>query len=41
MAVLTTLDCLRREAVQGRREDFDRFLSAVPDAEPLPGDERR
>ena len=30
MAVLTTLDFLRREAAQGRRQDFEEFLAAVP-----------
>ena len=38
MAVLKTLDFLRREAEQGRREDFDSYLAAVPDVEPLTGD---
>jgi Arc/MetJ-type ribon-helix-helix transcriptional regulator len=30
MAALRTLDYLRKEAAAGRREDFDRFLAAVP-----------
>jgi hypothetical protein len=30
MAALRTLDYLRREAAGGRREDFERFLTAVP-----------
>ena len=34
MAALVTLDDLRREAAEGKREDFDRFLAAVPDCEP-------
>ena len=34
MAALTTLDYLRREAALGRREDFERFLTAVPHREP-------
>jgi hypothetical protein len=38
MAALRTLDYLRREATGGRREDFDRFLAAVPDVEPSEGD---
>jgi hypothetical protein len=38
MAALRTLDYLRREAAGGKREDFDRFLAAVPDAEPAEGD---
>lgn len=39
MVVLKTLEFLRHEAVQGRREDFDRYLAAIPDAEPVAGDE--
>jgi Arc/MetJ-type ribon-helix-helix transcriptional regulator len=38
MAALRTLDYLRREAANGRREDFDRFLAAVPDREPIETD---
>jgi hypothetical protein len=38
-AVLLTMEYLRRETAAGRREDFDRYLAAVPDAPPLPGDE--
>lgn len=34
MAALMTLDYLRREAAQGEREDFERFLAAVPHLEP-------
>lgn len=34
MAALMTLDFLRREAAQGRREDFERFLAAVPHRAP-------
>jgi len=35
MAALRTLDYLRRQAAEGKREDFDRFLAAVPkDREP-------
>ena len=30
MAAMMTLDHLRREAAQGKREDFERFLAAVP-----------
>jgi hypothetical protein len=30
-ASMLTLDYLRQEAVQGRREDFERYLNAVPD----------
>ncbi|KAB2646062.1 MAG: toxin-antitoxin system HicB family antitoxin [Verrucomicrobia bacterium] len=38
MAALMTLDYLRREAAQGRREDFDRFFAAVPHREPEESD---
>ncbi len=38
LAVVMTMDYLRREAASGRREDFERYLSAVPDAEPLESD---
>jgi hypothetical protein len=38
MAALRTLAYLRNEAAAGRREDFDRFLSAVPDREPTESD---
>ena len=38
MAALRTLDYLRREVANGRREDFDRFLAAVPDREPIDTD---
>ena len=34
MAALMTLDYLRREAAQGRREDFEKFLAAVPHRQP-------
>lgn len=34
MAAVHTLDYLRREAASGKREDFERFLGAVPDAQP-------
>jgi hypothetical protein len=39
LAVVLTMDYLRREASAGRREDFDRYLAAVPDAAP-PEDDR-
>jgi hypothetical protein len=39
LAVVMTMDYLRREAAAGRREDFDKYLAAVPGAPPLPGDE--
>lgn len=38
MASFQTLDYLRREAALGSRADFDRFMRAVPDAEPDAGD---
>lgn len=38
MAALRTLDYLRSEAANGRREDFDRFLAAVPDRPPAETD---
>ena len=38
MAALRTLDYLRNEAANGRREDFDRFLAAVPDHPPIETD---
>jgi predicted transcriptional regulator len=38
LAVVMTMDYLRREAAAGRREDFERYLSAIPDAEPLESD---
>ncbi|MFC3683177.1 YlcI/YnfO family protein [Hydrogenophaga luteola] len=31
LASVLTVDYLRQEASRGRREDFDRFLRAVPD----------
>ena len=39
LAVVMTMDYLRREAAAGRREDFERYLAAVPDVPPQPGDE--
>jgi hypothetical protein len=39
LAVMLTMDYLRREAAEGRREDFDKYLAAVPDAPPAPGDD--
>jgi hypothetical protein len=38
-AVVMTMDYLRREADAGRREDFEKYLAAVPAVPPLPGDE--
>ena len=39
LAVVLTMDYLRREAAAGRREDFEKYLAAVPDAPPQPCDE--
>jgi predicted transcriptional regulator len=38
LAVMLTMDYLRREAAAGRREDFDKYLAAVPDAPPAQND---
>ena len=40
MAALCTLEYLRREAAGGRREDFERFLAAVPDRQPIETDRK-
>ena len=34
LAVIMTMDYLRREATSGRREDFEHYLKAVPDVAP-------
>lgn len=39
LAVMRTMDHLRREAEAGRREDFEHYLAAVPAAHPVAGDE--
>jgi predicted transcriptional regulator len=39
LAVMLTMNYLRREAAAGRREDFERYLAAVPDVPPPAGDE--
>ena len=39
MASVLTLDYLRAEAAQGRREDFLSVLNSVPDAPPMADDE--
>jgi hypothetical protein len=39
LAVMLSMDYLRREAAAGRRVDFERYLAAVPDLHPAPGDE--
>ncbi len=38
LAVMLTMDFLRREANAGRRDDFEHYLKAVPDIPP-PDDE--
>ncbi len=38
LAVVLTVDYLRREAAAGRRADFEKYLSAVPDAAPAEND---
>jgi len=39
LAVILTVDYLRREAAAGRREAFEKYLAASPDVPPMPGDE--
>ena len=38
LAVLRTMDYLRGEATAGRREDFEKYLAAVPDVPPADDD---
>ena len=38
LAVVLTMDFLRREANAGRREDFEKYLKAVPDVAPPEND---
>ena len=38
LAVVLTMDYLRREANAGRREDFEKYLDAVPDVAPPEND---
>ena len=38
LAVVLTVDFLRREANAGRREDFEKYLKAVPDVVPPEND---
>ncbi len=38
LAVVLTMDYLRREAAAGRREDFEKYLAAVPDIPPPEND---
>ena len=39
LAVMMTMDYVRREAAAGRREDFEKSLAASPDVSPGSGDE--
>ncbi len=39
LAVMMTMDYLRRESEDGRRDDFDRYLAAASDIEPTPEDQ--
>jgi hypothetical protein len=34
LAVMVTMDYLRREAEAGRRQDFENYLASVPDVPP-------
>jgi hypothetical protein len=38
LAVVLTIDYLRREANAGRRQDFEKYLAAVPDVPPPEND---
>lgn len=38
LAAILTVDYLRREAQAGRRENFERYLAAVPDVAPPEND---
>jgi hypothetical protein len=38
LAVVLTMDYLRREAAAGRREDFEKYVGAVPDVAPEESD---
>jgi len=38
LAVVLTMDYLRREAAQGHRADFEKYLAAVPDVPPPEND---
>ena len=40
LAVVLTMDYLRREANAGRREDFEHYLDAIPDIKPAELDRR-
>ena len=41
LAAMMTMDYLRREASSGRRDDFERYLKAVPNGEPPETDRLR
>jgi predicted transcriptional regulator len=41
LAAMLTMDYLRREASAGRREDFERYLAAIPDVTPPDSDRLR
>ena len=38
LAVVLTMDYLRRESDAGRRDDFEKYLVAIPDVSPPEGD---
>jgi len=38
LAAVLTVDYLRREAAAGRRDEFEKYLAAVPDAAPSEND---
>jgi predicted transcriptional regulator len=38
LAAIATMDYLRREAAAGRREDFEKYLAAVPNVAPPEND---
>ena len=40
MASFLTVEHLKREAAQGSRKDFEKFLRKVPNLTPLPEDQR-
>lgn len=39
LAVIMTLDYMKREAAAGRRAAFERYLEAIPNVPPQEGDE--
>ena len=38
LAVIMTMEYVKREAASGRREDFEHYLNAVPDVAPTETD---